>query len=70
MLVQKKLNGGKEASIHPFLAGIVGGYYIFGENNNINQQVRTRTYAYNEYLLNKCYVDHFVPVFESCVGDC
>ncbi|KAI8988198.1 peroxisomal membrane protein 4 [Mycotypha africana] len=39
MLVQKKLNGGKEASIHPFLAGIVGGYYVFGENNSINQQI-------------------------------
>jgi peroxisomal membrane protein 4 len=39
MLVQKKLNGDKEASIHPFIAGIVGGYYVFGENNNINQQI-------------------------------
>lgn len=39
MLLQSKLNHGKEASIHPFIAGVVGGYYVFGENNNINQQV-------------------------------
>jgi peroxisomal membrane protein 4 len=40
MIIQKRLNGGKEASIHPFIAGVVGGYYVFGENNNINQQVK------------------------------
>jgi len=39
MIVQKKINGGKEASIHPFIAGVIGGYYVFGENNSINQQV-------------------------------
>lgn len=41
MIVQKKINGGKEASIHPFIAGVIGGYYVFGENNSINQQVRS-----------------------------
>lgn len=39
MYVQKKLNGDKEADYHAFVAGLVGGYYVFGENNNINQQV-------------------------------
>lgn len=39
LLVQKHLNGGKEQDIHSFFAGIVGGYYVFGTNNNINQQV-------------------------------
>ncbi|EIE86307.1 hypothetical protein RO3G_11018 [Rhizopus delemar RA 99-880] len=38
MIVQKKMNGGKEANLHPFIAGIIGGYYVFGENNGINQQ--------------------------------
>ncbi|KAI9323582.1 peroxisomal membrane protein 4 [Dichotomocladium elegans] len=39
MFAQKKLNGGKEAGIHPFIAGLVGGYFVFGENNAINQQI-------------------------------
>ncbi|KAF7727619.1 hypothetical protein EC973_007380 [Apophysomyces ossiformis] len=39
MYIQKKLNGDKEAGYHSFLAGLVGGYYVFGENNNINQQI-------------------------------
>ncbi|RUS16028.1 Tim17/Tim22/Tim23/Pmp24 family-domain-containing protein [Endogone sp. FLAS-F59071] len=39
MLLQKKANGDKQANIHPFLAGLIGGYIVFGENNNINNQV-------------------------------
>ncbi|KAI9309239.1 peroxisomal membrane protein 4 [Cunninghamella echinulata] len=39
MLLQKKINGGKEAKYHSFAAGLIGGYYVFGENNNINQQI-------------------------------
>ncbi|CAO3592098.1 unnamed protein product [Absidia cylindrospora] len=39
MYFQKKLNGNKEADYHPFIAGLVGGYYVFGENNSINQQI-------------------------------
>lgn len=39
LLVQKHLNGGKQLDIHSFFAGLVGGYYVFGTNNNINQQV-------------------------------
>ncbi|ORZ20441.1 Tim17/Tim22/Tim23/Pmp24 family-domain-containing protein [Absidia repens] len=39
MYIQKKLNGEKEAGHHAFIAGLVGGYYVFGENNNINQQI-------------------------------
>ncbi|KAI7852884.1 putative peroxisomal membrane protein [Circinella umbellata] len=40
MFIQKKLNGGKHADIHTFVAGLLGGYYVFGENNAINQQVK------------------------------
>ncbi|CAM0140563.1 hypothetical protein VKS41_006582 [Umbelopsis sp. WA50703] len=39
LLVQKKMNGGKQLDVHSFFAGIVGGYYVFGTNNNINQQI-------------------------------
>ncbi|KAI8376387.1 24 kDa intrinsic membrane protein PMP-24 [Radiomyces spectabilis] len=39
MLIQKRINGGKEESFHPFIAGLVGGYFVFGENNGINQQI-------------------------------
>jgi peroxisomal membrane protein 4 len=39
MLVQKVLKG-KEDSTDPFIAGLIGGYIVFGEDNNINQQVR------------------------------
>ena len=39
MFIQKKLNGGKHADIHTFIAGLLGGYFVFGENNAINQQV-------------------------------
>ncbi|CEG83905.1 Putative Peroxisomal protein [Rhizopus microsporus] len=27
MIVQRKMNDGKEASLHPFIAGVIGGYY-------------------------------------------
>lgn len=31
---------GKTHQLHPFLAAFIGGYLIFGENNNINSQVK------------------------------
>ncbi|XP_040837559.1 peroxisomal membrane protein 4 [Ochotona curzoniae] len=30
---------GKTHQLHPFLAAFIGGYLIFGENNNINSQI-------------------------------
>ena len=30
---------GKEESHHAFLAGLIGGYFVFGEYNNVNYQV-------------------------------
>jgi len=39
MLLQRKASSGKEAGLHPFLAGLIGGYLVFGENNNINNQI-------------------------------
>eukprot|EP00127_Corallochytrium_limacisporum_P005716 Clim_evm95s210 gene=Clim_evmTU95s210 len=31
---------------HPFVAGLIGGYYVFGENNNVNNQI-------NMYLFSR-----------------
>ncbi|KAI9228584.1 MAG: peroxisomal membrane protein 4-like protein [Piptocephalis tieghemiana] len=39
MLLQKHLAGDKELSFHSFLAGLIGGYLVFGEDNSINQQM-------------------------------
>ena len=40
LLVQKKVNGGKERSFDTFFAGLVGGYIVFGERSAVNEQVR------------------------------
>jgi peroxisomal membrane protein 4 len=45
-LVLKRLHGGKEASYHSFLSGLIGGYLIFGEDNNINNQVTKQAKKY------------------------
>ncbi|CAG8636651.1 8187_t:CDS:2, partial [Acaulospora morrowiae] len=34
-----------EHNSHSFIAGLVGGYYVFGENNNINQQIVLYVFA-------------------------
>ena len=39
MLLQRKLNGGKERTHDTFFAGLFGGYLVFGERNSINEQV-------------------------------
>ena len=39
MYVLRQLNGGKERALDSFLAGLIGGYVVFRENNNINQQI-------------------------------
>lgn len=40
MLLQKKANGGKERSFDTFIAGLIGGYVVFGKRTAINEQVR------------------------------
>lgn len=40
LLLQKKVNGGKERAYDTFIAGLLGGYIVFGERNAINEQVR------------------------------
>lgn len=39
LLVQKKLNGGKERDSDTFIAGLIGGYFVFGDRNAVNEQV-------------------------------
>ncbi|KAI8369127.1 peroxisomal membrane protein 4 [Choanephora cucurbitarum] len=77
MIVQRKLNG-KEASIHPFIAGIIGGYYVFGENNSINQQIILYLFSRVVLAAVKVPVKHQIidapqqtyPVFAAVVWGC
>jgi peroxisomal membrane protein 4 len=39
VLLQRKLNGGKERTQDTFFAGLFGGYLVFGERNAINEQI-------------------------------
>lgn len=40
LLAQKQLgNGGKEKSLDTFIAGLVGGWIVFGQRNAVNEQV-------------------------------
>lgn len=40
LLLQRKANGGKERSADTFIAGLIGGYLVFGERSAVNEQVR------------------------------
>ncbi|KAG8958749.1 hypothetical protein FRC03_008845 [Tulasnella sp. 419] len=40
VLLQKKANGGKEGKADTFIAGLIGGYLVFGERTAINEQVK------------------------------
>ncbi|KIJ45749.1 hypothetical protein M422DRAFT_59854 [Sphaerobolus stellatus SS14] len=39
LLLQRKLNGGKERKSDTFIAGLIGGYIIFGDRTAINEQI-------------------------------
>jgi len=39
LLLQRKLNGGKGRPHDSFFAGLLGGYFVFGERNAINEQI-------------------------------
>jgi peroxisomal membrane protein 4 len=39
LFLQKKTNGGKERNLDTFIAGLIGGYVVFGERTAINEQV-------------------------------
>lgn len=48
-LVLKKMNGDKEESFHAFMAGLWGGYWVFGHgkaaNSSVNQQIVIYVFA-------------------------
>ncbi|KAJ6627260.1 Tim17/Tim22/Tim23/Pmp24 family-domain-containing protein [Mycena sp. CBHHK59/15] len=39
MLIQRKANGGKERNADTFLAGLLGGYIVFGDRTAVNEQI-------------------------------
>ncbi|KAG6837030.1 hypothetical protein H0H93_015893 [Arthromyces matolae] len=39
LLIQRKANGGKERSSDTFIAGLLGGYVVFGDRNAVNEQI-------------------------------
>ncbi|WPG97988.1 Hypothetical protein R9X50_00077100 [Acrodontium crateriforme] len=49
MMALKGVNGGKEESIHTFLAGLFGGYWVFGHgkgaSSSVNQQIVIYVFA-------------------------
>ena len=49
LLLQKKINGGKERNIDTFVAGLIGGYIVFGERNAVNEQVN-HTFHRTKYM--------------------
>jgi len=39
LLIQRRLSRGKENGSHAFLAGLLGGYIVFGDRNAVNEQI-------------------------------
>lgn len=39
LLLQQRINGGKERSADTFVAGLIGGYVVFGNRTAVNEQV-------------------------------
>ncbi|RXK39877.1 peroxisomal membrane protein 4 [Tremella mesenterica] len=39
LLIQRRLNGGKERDLDTFIAGGLGGWWVFGERTAINEQI-------------------------------
>lgn len=39
LLIQKRVNGGVQRSADTFFAGLLGGYFVFGDRNAVNEQV-------------------------------
>ncbi|CAJ0769360.1 18736_t:CDS:2 [Entrophospora sp. SA101] len=75
MMYLQKLIVGKEQNGHSFIAGLIGGYLVFGENNNVNQQIVLYVFARIMIGLAKLPVSHKVmnepnnsfPIFAALV---
>lgn len=69
LLIQKRLNGGAQRSADTFIAGLIGGYAVFGDRNPVNEQVciyaltRIRKLTYYQIVLYVCsrVVASFIP---------
>jgi peroxisomal membrane protein 4 len=46
MLALQSTNGGKKAPVHSFLAGLGGGYYVFGQGENAKSNVSQQIVIY------------------------
>ena len=61
--LQEKLQG-KSLQSHSFLAACVGGWLVFGENNNINSQVGMQTMYKSQHI--DTYVNLFIDEPNIC----
>lgn len=61
LLIQKKANNGKERNSDTFIAGLLGGYLIFGDRNAVNEQVRNQLAPRYSFAFNSC-----SSFFSSC----
>lgn len=48
MAIMRQIEGEK-GTIHPFVAAFIGGYYVFGEHDKINEQVKLLELQHNSY---------------------
>lgn len=49
MAIMRQLEGGK-TTIHPFVSAFIGGYYVFGTHDKINEQVnKSGSRFHNEF---------------------
>ena len=39
LVIQKRVNGGVQRAADTFIAGLIGGYFVFGDRNAVNEQV-------------------------------
>lgn len=60
--LQERMQG-KSSQSHAFLAACVGGYLVFGDNNNINSQVwhQTSKYIANSWFLHAHIYRFYMP---------
>ena len=67
LLIQRKANGGKERSADTFIAGLLGGYLVFGDRTAVNEQVRLDFRASFESIrLSAFHVDRTLRSITCC----
>jgi hypothetical protein len=67
LLIQKKANGGKERSSDTFVAGLLGGYLVFGDRTAVNEQVRLNSRTSSNFIcLRAFHVDRALRSITCC----